>query len=61
MIWELLPFVAIGNDGKQRIVDVAEPVRPPGPGSSRLSGAGSGLGRIGDYLPKFPDAKPPLF
>ena len=27
MVWELLPFVAIGNDGKQRI-DVAEPVRP---------------------------------
>ena len=28
MIRELLPFVAIGNDGKQRIVDVTEPVRP---------------------------------
>ena len=28
IIWELLPFVAIGNDGKQRIVNVDEPVRP---------------------------------
>ena len=28
MIWELLPLVAIGNKGKQRIVNVAEPVCP---------------------------------
>ena len=28
MIWELLPFVAVGNDGKQRIVNVAERVCP---------------------------------
>ena len=53
MIWELRPFVDIGNDGKQRIVDVAEPVRPPphthtsGPGPSCLGGSGSGL------LPEF--------
>ena len=28
MIWELLPYVATGNDGKQRTVNVAKPVRP---------------------------------